>query len=162
MAIRTKTVRKLSGLMGMLNLHHTPRLFLSLLGDRRVPWHLKLCSVSGMIYIFSPLDVTPDIITGNRLLDDAIVSLLIMQAFLELSPREVVEEHCAKLRLDPSRIFVNVPRTVLDAMELFELARPWMQREGGLAGEPAAASGAVPPEETGPPPYTRYSAYRGE
>lgn len=162
MAIRTTTAHKLSGLLGMLHLHHTPRLFLALMRDRRVPWHLKLCAVSGLIYIFSPLDVTPDIITGNKLLDDVIVSLLIMQAFLELAPRGVVEEHCARLNIDPAKVFVNVPRTVLDAIELYELAKPWLRREHGAATAPEAVPGAVQPDDAPPPPYTRYSAYRTE
>src|SRR5512133_457783 len=106
--------RQLSGWMGVLNLHHPPRLFLALLGERRVPWHLKLSAVSGLIYIFSPLDVTPDMITGIGLVDDFIVALLIMQSFLEMAPRGVVDEHCARLKIDPARVFVNVPRTVLD------------------------------------------------
>jgi uncharacterized membrane protein YkvA (DUF1232 family) len=163
--------RKLDGLIGLLNLHHTARLFLALMADRRVSWWLKTCAWCGLIYIFSPLDVVPDFITGIGLLDDIIVALLIMQAFLELAPREVVDEHCVRLHIDPRRLFVDVPRTVQDAMELYEIAQNWRGRggqrryeppEAPAAAAPSAYSAAQPPADPTAPaaPYSRYSAFR--
>lgn len=165
-----ETSRKMNGLLGLLNLHHTARLFLALLLDRRVPvWH-KASACCGLVYILSPLDVMPDFITGIGLVDDIIVALLIMQAFVELAPRAVVEEHCAKLRIDPQRLFVDIPRTVLDAIELYEIYRRLSSKprveahaEGAAPAAPAApyTAGQAPSSEgASEPPYSRYSAYR--
>jgi uncharacterized membrane protein YkvA (DUF1232 family) len=145
------TARKIGGLLGVLNLHHITRLFLSLFADRRVSLWLKVSAVSGLIYVFSPLDVLPDFLTGIGLLDDLIVSLLIMQAFVELAPAEVVDEHCRRLRLDPERIFVSVPRTVLQALELFDIVR-------GRSAEPPQAAPAGR-EEAQPGPQTPLRPY---
>jgi uncharacterized membrane protein YkvA (DUF1232 family) len=161
----------LQGLLGLLNLHHTARLFWALFRDRRVSLWLKISAVSGMIYFFSPLDVVPDYITGIGLLDDIIMALLIMQSLVELAPRHVVNEHCERLKIDPERVFVNVPATVRDAVELFDWA---MERTGGPPGyrgrrgrEEPWGRGYGPEEqpvqEQGrpreQPPYSRYSAF---
>ena len=114
---------KLDSLYGLLKLHHSARLFFALYIDRRVSPFLKLAAVSGMIYKFSPLDVEPDGITGVGLLDDIIVSLIIVQAFIEMSPDYVIDETCERLGIDRSRVFVDVPQTIDDARELYRLAR---------------------------------------
>jgi uncharacterized membrane protein YkvA (DUF1232 family) len=162
-----ETSRRMNGLLGLLNLHHTARLFFALLLDRRVPLWYKTSACCGLVYIFSPLDVVPDFITGIGLLDDIIVALLIMQAFLELAPQAVVEEHCAKLNIDPRRLFVDVPRTVQDAVELYEISRRLGRQpreDAPVAGAPPAGpytAGQTPSGEAGStPPYSRYSAYR--
>lgn len=159
----------MGGLLGLFRLHHTVRLFLALMGDRRVsPW-LKISAVSGFIYIFSPLDVVPDFITGIGLVDDIIVSLLIMQTFVELAPAAAVEAHCERLGIDVERVLVSAPRTVQDALELFTWA---IERRGGIgkgrgrggrAGRTARQENEPPPapgtEEDEPAPYLRYSAH---
>lgn len=162
----------MDGLIGLLNLHHTARLFISLMGDRRVSLWLKTCAWCGLVYIFSPLDVSPDFITGIGLLDDIIVALLIMQSFVELAPRAVVEAHCARLGINPHRLYVDVPRTVQDAIELYEIARSWQRRVPRGVPEPPPAPSAEPagstytvqqqpvdPHEPAPP-YSRYSAFK--
>ncbi len=58
----------------------------------RVSGWMKLYAISGIIYFFSPLDIVPDFITGVGFLDDAIYMLLIMQAFLRRTDREVLAE----------------------------------------------------------------------
>lgn len=162
----------MNGLLGLLNLHHTARLFLALMLDRRVQvWH-KAGACCGLVYVVSPLDVMPDFITGVGLLDDIIVALLIMQAFVELAPRAVVEEHCSRLRIDPQRLFVDIPRTVQDAIELYEIYRRLSSKPrvdapvGGAAPSAPAApytAGQAPSSESATePPYSRYSAYRRE
>ncbi len=74
------------------------KLIFRLLGDRRVsPW-LKIIPVAGMAYLFSPLDIIPDIalpIIGE--LDDAAILWLTNYLFIELCPPEVVQEHVKKL-----------------------------------------------------------------
>lgn len=114
---------KLDSLYGLLKLHHSMRLFLALFADRRVSAFVKIAAVSGVIYKFSPLDVEPDGITGVSLLDDIIVSLIIVQAFIELAPDHVISEKCEKLGIDRARVFVDVPQTIDDARELYRLAR---------------------------------------
>jgi len=149
---------KLGSLMSLLGLHRTARLFVSLWFDRRMPWWLKVAAVSGLIYIFSPLDVVPEI-SGVGLLDDIIVSLLIMQAFVEFAPAGVLEEHCNRLGIKPGQALVDVPHTVRDALELYRWAssRSWgPQSRAEARGE--QESGA--PDQ--PPPYIRYSAFQEE
>lgn len=58
----------------------------------RVSGWMKLYAISGIIYFFSPLDIVPDFITGVGFLDDAIYMLLVMQAFLRRTDREVLAE----------------------------------------------------------------------
>lgn len=162
-----ETSRKLNGLLGLLNLHHTARLFFVLLLDRRVPLWYKASACCGLVYIFSPLDVVPDFITGIGLLDDIILALLIMQAFLELAPQGIVDEHCARLNIDPQRLFIDVPRTVQDAVALYEISRRITQhpKEEAAPAAPGApdVAGAPPADEGGAAAsYSRYSAYRRE
>jgi uncharacterized membrane protein YkvA (DUF1232 family) len=74
------------------------KLIFRLLGDRRVsPW-LKIIPVAGIAYLFSPLDIIPDIalpIIGE--LDDAAILWLTNYLFIELCPPNVVQEHVKKL-----------------------------------------------------------------
>jgi uncharacterized membrane protein YkvA (DUF1232 family) len=70
------------------------KLILRLMGDKRVNFLLKLLPVGGLIYLFSPIDLLPDIalpIIGY--LDDAVVIWLCMTLFVALCPDEVVQEH---------------------------------------------------------------------
>ena len=145
--------RRFKSLIGLFGLHRTARVFFALAVDRRVPVYLKLSAVSGLIYVFSPLDVMPDI-SGIGLLDDIVVSLLIMQAFIEAAPRDVVDEHLRRLKIEPGQVFVNVPRTVNDALELYR----WAAERGY-----SRAHEYRPPEsgnqQGSEPPWSRYSAY---
>jgi uncharacterized membrane protein YkvA (DUF1232 family) len=54
------------------------------------PW-MKVFAAAGIVYFFSPLDIIPDFITGIGYVDDAILMLLIMQAFLARVPQPVLE-----------------------------------------------------------------------
>jgi uncharacterized membrane protein YkvA (DUF1232 family) len=151
--------KKLGSLMSLLGMHHTARLFISMWFDRRMPWWLKVSAISGMVYIFSPLDVIPDI-SGVGLLDDIIVALLIMQAFVEYAPQDVLEYHCERLKIRPEQAQVDVPRTVRDALELYEWVTskswgPQQRREVPQEQAPTAE-----PQE--PPQYIKYSAFQGE
>jgi uncharacterized membrane protein YkvA (DUF1232 family) len=157
------------GLLGMLNVHHIVRLFLAVQGDRRVPLYLKAFCWCGLVYIFSPLDIMPELFTGVGLLDDIIVALIIMQSFLEFSPPAVLEEHCAKLGIDAEQIFISVPQTVREARSLYFFIREFGSgfREGltGLVQEASAkqpTSGARGWSRRAPaePAGSRYSAYR--
>jgi uncharacterized membrane protein YkvA (DUF1232 family) len=78
------------------------RLILRLLGDRRVsPW-LKIVPIAGLLYLFSPVDLIPDIalpVIGE--LDDAAVLWLTNYLFIELCPPEIVEQHVKALTARP-------------------------------------------------------------
>ena len=147
------TPRKLNSLLSIFGMHRTVRAFLAVYADKRVSLWLKVSALSGLIYIFSPLDVMPDV-SGIGLLDDIIISLLIMQAFLETAPQSVVNEHLERLKINPEQVFVNVPRTVNDAMELYR----WAAEKGFARGTEQPQS-SEPTQPTEAPPYSRYSAY---
>jgi uncharacterized membrane protein YkvA (DUF1232 family) len=74
------------------------KLIVRLIGDRRVsPW-LKILPVAGVLYLFSPLDIIPDIafpIIGE--LDDLAILWLTNHFFIEFCPPEVVREHVKNL-----------------------------------------------------------------
>jgi uncharacterized membrane protein YkvA (DUF1232 family) len=70
------------------------KLILRLVGDKRVNIFLKILPVGGLIYLFSPIDIIPDIalpVVGY--LDDALVVWLCSTLFVALCPDEVVQEH---------------------------------------------------------------------
>lgn len=174
---------KLDSLYGLLKLHHSTRLFFSLLMDRRVSAFLKVAAVSGMIYKFSPLDVEPDGITGVGLLDDIIVSLIIIQAFIEMSPDHVIDDQCERLGIERGKVFVDVPQTIEDARDLYRMARRYGLTSSSTSGfRVSHPAGSAPPQEpthapdsssgdTGEqrpeepqekPRYSGYSAFIGE
>lgn len=152
----------------MLQVHNIARLFLALQGDTRVSPLLKLQAWCGLVYIFSPLDIMPEMFTGIGLLDDIIVALIIMQAMLELAPRHVVDEHCARIGIRPEQIFISVPQTIREARSLYAFVRTVGSGFRGVAdaGEPQAAAAAEPADDDSTVPLSktgsRYSAYRGD
>ncbi len=62
------------------------RLTLRLLADSRVPWYLKILPIAALIYF-----IVPDLIPTP--LDDAVVLMIGVGLFLELAPKDVVEEY---------------------------------------------------------------------
>ncbi len=73
-----------------------------LLQDDRVSTLLKVgIPLAVAIYFVSPLDVIPDFIPILGQLDDLGVILLGMTIFINLAPREVVNEHRTQLGLAP-------------------------------------------------------------
>lgn len=159
--------KRLNGVLALLNVHQSARLFFALLLDRRIPWLLKLYAWAGIVYIFSPLDVIPDFFTGIALLDDIILALIIIQAFMEAAPPGIVEEHCYRLNINPQRIFIDIPETVRQAIELYEWAIGPRYRGQTFQSSPGVAASPdqqpPPPDEpASAPPYRRYSAYQEE
>jgi uncharacterized membrane protein YkvA (DUF1232 family) len=74
------------------------RLAWNLLLDGRVPLLLKLIIPGLMLlYILSPIDIIPDWFIGLGQLDDLAIMVLAVKLFIELSPREVVQEHLQRL-----------------------------------------------------------------
>lgn len=74
------------------------KLIVRLIGDSRVnPW-LKLVPIAGVLYLFSPLDIIPDIafpVIGQ--LDDVAILWLANHFFIEFCPPDVVREHVRQL-----------------------------------------------------------------
>jgi uncharacterized membrane protein YkvA (DUF1232 family) len=140
---------------GFRDLAHIPtmgRLFLSLFTDRRVPLWLKLCAGAGAIYVVSPFDIIPDSITGIGYLDDIIMVVLLLQTFIEMSPDDVVQEHCAKLGIDPRDLHVDITHSVTNSIAA---VLPFLEK-GGSNGTGNAATGGKPTVSAN---AARYSSY---
>jgi uncharacterized membrane protein YkvA (DUF1232 family) len=69
------------------------RLVWRLLLDRRVPIWPKLIIPGTIAYLLSPIDLLSDPILGVGQLDDIAVILIGLKLFVELCPRDLVQEH---------------------------------------------------------------------
>lgn len=65
------------------------RLILKLMGDRRVPFWLKLIPLATVVYFFIPEPIP--------FVDDFVVMSIGVYAFLEMCPDEIVEEYRMQL-----------------------------------------------------------------
>ena len=65
------------------------------LGDRRVPWHVRVLAICVVTYGLSPIDLLPDFIPVVGYGDDWIVVTLGSLAIAQLLPPEVIAEHRA-------------------------------------------------------------------
>lgn len=77
-------------------LRHVPsfaKLYWRLFRDSRVPLLPKVLLVSIAIYLFSPLDVVPELIPVVGAMDDLAVGLAGLWLFVRLCPPMVVREH---------------------------------------------------------------------
>lgn len=74
------------------------RLGWRLLHDGRVPGWVKLIPFAAFLYFLSPIDLIPDMmLPGLGEIDDVVVLLLALKAFVDLSPSGVVREHMEDL-----------------------------------------------------------------
>lgn len=88
--------RQTQGLFG--GIFRQARLGWRLLHDSRVPGWIKLVPFAAFIYFLSPIDLIPDwVLPGLGEVDDVVVLLLALKAFLDLSPPGVVREHLEDL-----------------------------------------------------------------
>ena len=71
----------------------TLRLAWRLLKDSRVPTFSKLIVPTTVLYIISPVDLVPDIFLGLGQLDDLGAFFVGLLLFIEMCPRDIVEEH---------------------------------------------------------------------
>ena len=70
------------------------KLILRLMGDRDVPFLLKLLPVGALIYLVSPVDLMPGLVLPViGALDDAAVVWLGFTLFVSLCPDHVVQKH---------------------------------------------------------------------
>ena len=98
------------GILLLLQMTGVPRLIFRLMLDRRVPVGLKLILPTALVYLISPIDIVPDILPALGRLDDVLVLLISLVAFLGMAPRDVVAEHLGgpKARERDSRPKKNV------------------------------------------------------
>lgn len=96
------------------------RLAWRLFKDRRVPWVLKLIPPAALIYIFSPIDILPDLSLGLGQLDDIAILLLALKLFIELAPADVVREHLRALGAKISEWAAEEPSVVEGEFEVKE------------------------------------------
>lgn len=74
------------------------RLAWRLFRDKRVSFGLKLIPIGGALYVLSPIDFLPDAVLGLGQLDDIGVILLTLNLFIEMCPKEVVDEIQRRLK----------------------------------------------------------------
>ena len=92
----SRSPRSTIGLVG--ELIKNARLAWRLLNDRRVDTLYKVIPfVLVGLYFFSPIDFIPDFIPVVGELDDLAVILLGIKFFIDLSPKEVVQQHLAEM-----------------------------------------------------------------
>jgi uncharacterized membrane protein YkvA (DUF1232 family) len=85
-----------AGLLG--GLFKQVRLGWRLFRDSRVPGWVKAIPWIGLLYLLSPIDLIPDFaFPGLGEVDDIVVLLVALKAFVDLSPPGVVREHLEDL-----------------------------------------------------------------
>ncbi len=87
---RTITVPRQKGVLR--DLVSNVKLILKLMGDKRVSPGVKLIPIGTLVYWISPVDLLMGI-PGVDAIDDAAVLWIGSTLFIELCPRDVVEEH---------------------------------------------------------------------
>jgi len=85
-----------------MNLLNSFRIAWRLLWDGRVPLSTKIIPFLVILYILSPIDVIPDFIPVFGQLDDLAILLLGIQAFIAMSPKDLVARFRAEINGDSS------------------------------------------------------------
>jgi len=118
----------------------------------RVSMYLKISAIAGITYFFCPLDIVPDIFAPIGLLDDLILSLLIMQKFIHTIPAETLEPMMKRLGIKREELTFDVEDA---AKEIYSSAAAlWTAVQEGYDkiieyySEKKAAKLAFEPEET--------------
>jgi len=92
----TSEIRETAGFAGGL-LRQT-RLAWRLLRDSRVPGWVKVIPIGALIYLLSPIDLVPGLVLpGIGQIDDIVLLLLALKAFVDVSPPGIVREHLQQL-----------------------------------------------------------------
>ncbi len=63
-----------------------------MLFDPRVPLLQKLIPVAALLYLISPFDLRPDFILGLGLIDDLLITIILLTLFIVLSPKEAIAD----------------------------------------------------------------------
>ena len=92
----TSELRDSAGFVG--GLLRQSRLAWRLLRDSRVPGWVKVIPIGALIYLISPIDLVPGLVLpGLGQVDDLVLLLLALKAFVDVSPQGVVREHMEKM-----------------------------------------------------------------
>jgi uncharacterized membrane protein YkvA (DUF1232 family) len=85
-----------------MNLLNSFRIAWRLLWDGQVPLSTKIIPLLVVLYILSPIDILPDFIPGLGQIDDVALFLIGVQAFIAMSPKDLVARFRAELNGDSS------------------------------------------------------------
>lgn len=111
------------------------RLVWGLLRDPRVPLPLKGLLVLLAGYLVTPIDVIPDFIPILGQLDDVAVALIILDRFIQSAPREVVDEHLARIARGEDDLRADLRAAEKLLGERFERLRDNLQGVLGKSGK---------------------------
>lgn len=73
------------------------RLFVRLIGDRRVSLFAKGLLLAAGVYALSPLDFLPDMMPFLGQMDDLAIFITACRMFIQLCPRDAVNQHVMEL-----------------------------------------------------------------
>jgi uncharacterized membrane protein YkvA (DUF1232 family) len=103
-------IRESAGFVG--GLLRQSRLAWRLLKDSRVPGWVKVIPIGGLLYLLSPIDLIPGLVLpGLGQVDDLVLLLLALKAFIDLSPPGIVREHLEQLFGETSELESNRTRS---------------------------------------------------
>lgn len=120
------------------------RLLWGLLRDPRVPLRQKGLLVLLAGYLLTPLDIIPDFIPILGQVDDVVVALLVFDLFIRSAPREVVDEHLARISRDEDFVRQDLAQAQRVLGDSFTYIRDNLERVlertgGGVRAERDAA-----------------------
>lgn len=104
-------------------IHLLTKLFL----DKNVPLKTKLYIIGGVGYLFSPVDILPDIVPGIGLIDDLLVTVVVLHKIINSSDpvvRERIQYHwCGK-----DDVFQTIREIAFIATDLGSEIPKWIHR----------------------------------
>jgi uncharacterized membrane protein YkvA (DUF1232 family) len=89
-----------TGIRWFRMVRHLPnfvRLYWRLFRDRRVSIWPKALLVLSLVYVVSPIDIIPDVIPIVGEIDDLVVLIVVCRLFMQMCPRDVVQEHVREI-----------------------------------------------------------------
>lgn len=104
------------------------RLVWGLLRDPRVPLGQKGLLVLLAGYLLTPLDIIPDFIPILGQVDDIAVTLLVIDLFIRSAPREIVDEHLARISRDEDVVRKDLAQAQRVLGESFTYIRDNLER----------------------------------
>jgi uncharacterized membrane protein YkvA (DUF1232 family) len=76
------------------------KLFRAMVTDRRVPKFVRFLPLLLALYLAMPFDLVPDFIPVLGYIDDVAIVVLTLALMVKLTPREIIEEHVARLQAE--------------------------------------------------------------
>ncbi len=97
MARHRQPVDPQTGVGALAGLARNARLIWRLLRDKRVAIWAKAIVPATVVYLLAPIDLLPDAVLGLGQLDDLTVLLLGAKLFMDVCPKEIVQQHLAEM-----------------------------------------------------------------